>query len=161
MQKVCFDAKCAAEWAKSEREKAERKELRQRKDKIKSRSEWIKEAQAAFNAYIRVRDHDLPCISCQRHHTGQYHAGHFRTVKAAPQLRFNTKNCHKQCMPCNAHLSGNITEYRINLVKRIGVDNVEWIERNQGEARYSSDYAKRVKRIFRKKERLYKRLFRD
>lgn len=161
MQKCCANPKCALEQGKIDRSKRERIELKRRKEKIKSRSEWLREAQAAFNAYVRIRDQDLPCISCQRHHKGQYHAGHFRTVKAAPQLRFNLKNCHKQCMPCNAHLSGNITEYRINLVKRIGVDNVEWIECNQDEARYSIEYAKRLKRIFNKRTRLYKKLFRD
>jgi hypothetical protein len=31
-------------------------------------------------------------------------------------------------MPCNAHLSGNQVNYRIELINRIGLDKVEWLE---------------------------------
>ncbi len=92
------------------------------------RAKQLKIAQKEFNAFIRYRDKDDPCISCGRHHTGQYHAGHYRSVGAAPQLRFNQFNNNKQCAPCNNHKSGNAIEYRINLVKKIGLDKVEWIE---------------------------------
>ena len=96
------------------------------------RSFHLKEAQKAFNKYIRARDtaSGLPCVSCGRHHNGQYHAGHYRTTAAQSALRFNEINCHLQCMPCNAHKSGNITEYRIELIKRIGLELVEWLERD-------------------------------
>ncbi len=109
-------------------DKAERAEIRQAKERIKSRGDHLKDAQAAFNAWIRERDAPLPCISCGRHHEGQYHAGHYRTTAAAPELRFEPLNVHKQCAPCNNHMSGNIVEYRINLVKKIGVEAVEWLE---------------------------------
>lgn len=66
------------------------------------------------------RDRDLPCISCGRHHDGQYHAGHFRTTGASPELRFDEDNCHKQCSACNNHLSGNLTAYRPALIAKIG-----------------------------------------
>lgn len=109
-------------------DKAERAEIRQAKERIKSRGDHLKDAQTAFNAWIRERDAALPCISCGRHHEGQYHAGHYRTTAAAPELRFEPLNVHKQCAPCNNHMSGNIVEYRINLVKKIGAEAVEWLE---------------------------------
>lgn len=157
MQFVC-GTKCAVEYAQIKRYKDEKKKISKRKEELKTLSEWLKEAQSALNAFVRVRDHELPCISCQRHHQGQYHAGHYRTTKAASQLRFNLFGVNKQCQPCNSHLSGNITEYRINLVKKIGVERVEWLETNNDQRRYSVEYAKRVKKIFSKRARLYKKL---
>ena len=98
---------------------------RKRELKANDRPFRTKEAQKAFNAYIRKRDEKEPCISCQRHHSGQYHAGHFKTTAARPDLRFNEDNCHKQCAPCNNHLSGNVGEYIVHLINKIGQDRFD------------------------------------
>jgi hypothetical protein len=121
------------------------------------RSGLAKKAQAAFNSFIRERDKDLACISCGRHHQGQYHAGHYRSVGAAKQLRFNEINCHKQCAPCNNHKSGNITEYRINLIKKIGVDNTEALENNNEVKRYSVVEYKEIAELYKLKLRELKK----
>jgi hypothetical protein len=133
------------------RERQHKAETKSRKDKIKTKTEWLTEAQAAVNAYVRLRDADKPCISCQRYHTGQYHAGHYRTVKAAPQHRYNVLQIRKQCSVCNLHLSGNITEYRINLVRLIGAERVERIEHENNSRRYEVDYLKRLRSVFKKR----------
>ena len=122
-----------------------RKTIRLQKEKLKTRSEHAKETQAAFNEYIRLRDIHLPCISCGRYHDGQYHAGHYRTVGAHPELRFEELNVHKQCSVCNNHKSGNIVEYRINLAKKIGLDKLEWLEGNHEQKRYSVEELKAIK----------------
>lgn len=114
--------------ARKRKEAKERQEHRQRKEAVKTRSEWLKQAQTVFNQYVRMRDKDLPCISCQRHHQGQYHAGHYLTVGARPELRFNPLNVWRQCSACNLHLSGNLINYRINLIKKIGLAEVEKLE---------------------------------
>lgn len=106
----------------------ERSEIKIRKEKLKSRSDHMKDTQTAFNAWIRERDGALPCVSCGRHHEGKYDAGHYRTVGSNPALRFEPLNCHRQCSPCNTQLSGNIVNYRIELVRRIGITSVEWLE---------------------------------
>ncbi|KAA8689584.1 recombination protein NinG [Pseudomonas caricapapayae] len=106
----------------------ERAEIKVRKEKLKSRSDHMKDTQQAFNEWVRHRDASLPCVSCGRHHEGKYDAGHYRTVGSNPALRFEPLNCHKQCVPCNQHKSGNVIEYRIELVRRIGIVNVEWLE---------------------------------
>lgn len=106
--------------AKKDEEKADRKRLAEKKQHVKPTSYFIKQAQQAFNEFIRYRDRELPCISCGRHHEGQYHAGHFRTTGANPELRFNEDNCHRQCAPCNNHLSGNLIAYRPSLIEKIG-----------------------------------------
>lgn len=108
-------------------------------------------AQAAFNAYIRFRDSELCCISCGRHHTGQYHAGHYRSRGAHPELRFEELNCHKQCSPCNNHLSGNISNYRPALIDKIGVDNVEWIEGPHEPKKYTCTELKEIELLYKRK----------
>ena len=95
---------------------------------IKPRAKLIAEAQAAVNRYVRLRDAALPCISCQRHHAGKWNAGHYRSTAAAPELRFDLDNLHKQCEPCNTHLSGNLIRYRVGLLDRIGADRLAAIE---------------------------------
>jgi hypothetical protein len=157
MQVSC-SVDCAIGIAKKKRVKSDKvalstkkRELIAAKQAIKSRSDWMKEAQQAFNAWIRERDKDLPCISCQRHHTGQYHAGHYRTTKAAPELRFNENNVNKQCSVCNNHLSGNILEYRINLIRKIGIELVEWLEGAHQPKKYTIDDLKAIKSEYKEK----------
>jgi hypothetical protein len=93
-----------------------------------SRADWLKKAQQVFNAYIRERDRNDPCVSCQSVSASQFHASHYRSVGACPSLRFEPSNAHKSCQKCNTHLSGNLIEYRINLVRKIGADAVNWLE---------------------------------
>lgn len=134
MQSVCSPACAAAAVEKQRAQKEararrdERKSLREALEKAKTRGQHLKELQAAFNAWIRARDAGKPCISCGRHHQGQLHAGHYRSVGSEPALRFEPDNCHLQCQPCNTHLSGNLIAYRVNLIKKIGLERVEWLE---------------------------------
>lgn len=120
---------CAQALAEGVRQAQERKQDRARKQALKTRQEWLREAQKAFNQYIRMRDHDQPCISCGRFHDGAYDAGHYRSVGAQPALRFDEENVHKQCVPCNQHKGGNIIEYRIRLIQKIGQAAVDWLEK--------------------------------
>ena len=150
LQSVC-GFKCAIAVAKKTREVKEKKEYRETKEKLKSRSEWIKEAQVIFNQYIRLRDEKEPCISCGRFHEGQYHAGHYLTTGAHPELRFNELNVHKQCAPCNNHLSGNIIKYRQNLITKIGMQEVSWLEGKHEPLKLTINDAKEIKSIYRKK----------
>ena len=149
---ITCSAECAESFAVSKRGKAakvvaikERRADEVKLDKLKSRSQHAKEAQTAFNAWVRVRDADQPCISCQRHHQGQYHAGHFLSTGARPELRFEALNVHKQCAPCNNHLSGNIVMYRLNLIAKIGPEFVAWLESHHEPKKYTIDQLKTIK----------------
>lgn len=148
LQYVCSPA-CAYKRVTKQRQKAEkqreRREHKEAKERIKTKSDWLREAQSAFNKYIRERDKEQPCISCGRFHDGQYHAGHYRTVGAHPELRFCEDNCHKQCAPCNNHKSGNIVEYRINLSERIGEDRLKWLEGPHAMPNWTIDDIKAIK----------------
>lgn len=136
---------CAAVHAEAVRKAQERKADSARRTALKTRQDWLREAQAAFNAFIRARDHDQPCISCGRFHDGSYDAGHYRSVGAAPALRFDEANVHKQCVPCNQHKGGNVVEYRIRLVEKIGRVAVEWLEREPPPAKYTIEDAQKIK----------------
>jgi len=148
-QVVC-SWQCASVFTAKEKEKRDRKEYREKKESLKTRSEWLKEAQVVFNRFIRMRDAHLPCVSCGQHRN-TYDAGHYRSVGAAPQLRFNEDNVHKQCVYCNQHKSGNAIDYRINLVKRIGQDKVEYLESCNDPVKYTIEDAKEIKRLYNEK----------
>lgn len=138
----CIDAYAEAEEAKAKRKaekqaraaaKVERAETRRRKEAIKTIPELIKEAQHAFNAYIRERDREQPCICCGVHLGsgevgGAYDAGHYRSVGSASHLRFNEENCHAQRKQCNRYGAGRAVDYRIGLIRRIGLGKVEALE---------------------------------
>lgn len=150
IQKWCSPA-CGYAISQEVKEKEFKKETVRRKKALKSRSDWLKEAQTAFNAFIRERDMDLPCISCGRFHDGQYHAGHYKSVGANPELRFNEDNCHKQCAPCNNHLSGNIANYRPNLILKIGQTALDSIEGENALQKLTIEQIKDIKSEYKKK----------
>ena len=110
--------------------KADRKRLRETKEKIKSLRDHIQDAQRIFNTWIRNRDKHKPCISCDKPLTGKFDAGHYLSAGGNSALRFHENNCHGQCVQCNQHLSANLINYRIGLIKRIGADKVEFLECN-------------------------------
>lgn len=147
LQRTCSPA-CAIEDGKKQQEREFKKETKQLKEKVKSRSEWMREAQSAFNRWVRARDADDPCISCGRYHQGQYHAGHYMSVGAHPELRFIPYNNHKQDAPCNTHLSGNLIEYRKRLIVKVGIEVVEWLEGPHPQRKYSIEDLKEIKQGF-------------
>ena len=162
-QAVCSPA-CAAIDAPRHMEKArkaiaqrDRREIQVRKEKLKSRADHLREAQAAFNEWIRLRDADRPCVSCGRHHEGQYHAGHYRSVGANPELRFEPLNVWKQCAPCNTHLSGNLVNYRLSLLQLIGPEKVDWLEGPHPACKHTVEEIKTIKAEYRAKTRELKK----
>ena len=121
------NSKRLAEKAKAKRSSEFIKETRDRKRKLKTLSEYKKELQSIFNKWIRLRDDGSRCISCDGM-PKKKNAGHYRSVGSAPELRYEPLNCHLQCEHCNTHLSGNLINYRIGLIKKIGIESVEWLE---------------------------------
>lgn len=142
---VACSVECAYKVARINGTKAKAAKYRSDKKRMKSRADWLKEAQAAVNRYVRLRDAGKPCISCGRHHQGQYHAGHYRSVGSSPELRFELLNINSQCAPCNNHLSGNIVEYRKGLIEKIGVKMVEWLEGPHAAAKYTIEQLEEIK----------------
>ncbi|MFS7357606.1 recombination protein NinG [Rahnella inusitata] len=136
----------------------ERRSLKIRKLAVKPLSYFAKQAQTEFNAFIRERDADLPCISCGRFHDGQYHAGHYRTVGANPELRFNEDNCHRQCAPCNNHLSGNIENYTPAIRAKIGEQAYQLLMGAHEPQRYRREDFERIRDEYKAKRKALKQL---
>lgn len=144
-------ARQLAEKQKRKEAKEERLSIRERKDRLKNRTKWLSEAQDIFNAFIRKRDEELPCISCGRMNVIQWHAGHYKTRKAHPELRFDEANVHKQCSQCNDHDSGNISAYKPNLIKKIGIEEVERLDNSSELHKYTIDEIKSIKATYKAK----------
>ncbi len=157
MQVVC-GPQCASAYAWREKTKAEvvaaredRKAVRLKLEKLKTKSDHAREAQSAFNAFIRARDKDEPCISCNRLHQGQWHAGHYRSVGSHPELRYSELNVHKQCAPCNNHKAGNVVEYRLNLLEKIGSKALAWLEGPHDPQKYTVEELQQIKATYKQK----------
>ncbi|WP_085731220.1 MULTISPECIES: recombination protein NinG [unclassified Pseudomonas] len=162
---------CAVVIARDKQEKKrkslasiERREIKVRKEKLKSRAYHLREAQAAVNEYVRLRDAHLPCISCDSMPSdsdlitgSRWDAGHYRSVGACPELRFEPLNIHRQCVKCNRNLSGNAVEYRIRLVLRIGAETLAWLEGPHEPRKYTVEEIKTIKAEYRAKNRALKK----
>lgn len=138
---------------KKKAEKEFRAETKHRKDGLKPLYHWLKLTQVSVNAYILVRDKDKPCVSCGAYDVEEFHAGHYLSVGGHPSLRFETLNLAKQCSKCNTHLSGNQTNYRIELVNRIGEDKVLWLEGPHKAKHYTRDQLKEIRVEYNRKTR--------
>ncbi len=127
-QKEAAARKKAKEHKKSKNDVVDFKQFVFKNSERKQKAAALVTAQNNFNRYIRMRDLGQPCISCQRHYVGKWNAGHYKSVGANLELRFEPLNCHLQCEPCNTSLSGNIIEYRKNLLLKIGGEKLAWLE---------------------------------
>ncbi len=159
-QKVCGEIACAVEWGqlesarqKARAERAAARETKARLEKLKTRSAWMKEAQVAFNAFIRARDKDKPCICCglplvveaDALTGGGFDCGHYRSTGSAPHLRFDERNAHGQRKQCNRWGSGRAVDYRLGLIARIGREAVEALEADQTSRKYTSSELQAIK----------------
>ena len=158
MMHKCCGAECAQIFAVAERKRLDAKQTHERKQALKTRSEWLKEAQAAFNAFCRERDKGHQCISCGaslRYEAigGGYDCGHYRSVGSAPHLRFHEDNAHGQCKKCNRYGSGMAVDYRLYLIARIGLARVEALEADQEPRKWSVDELIAIRDTYRAKLR--------
>lgn len=141
---------------------AGRRDIKVRKEALKSRGDHMREAQQAFNEYIRTRDQAAGhfCISSGKPldwSGNAVDAGHYRSVGSAPHLRFDERNCHAQSKQDNRFLSGNAVDYRIGLIARIGQEAVDALESDQSVRKYTVDEIKAIKAAYRAKTRELKR----
>jgi hypothetical protein len=157
MQPCCDNMECKASYAirhieatrKRRRmqemnvQKADRKVIKLKLDAIKPRGKLIAEADRAFCAYIRFRDQlaGYLCISSGKPldwSGNNVDAGHYRSRGSAPHLRYDERNCHAQSKHDNRYISGNAVDYRIGLIARIGLAEVEALEADQKPRKYSN-----------------------
>ena len=159
LQPFCFKEECIKKHNQITKEKKQKKAKKEFKENDKST--LLKLAQTIVNKYVRLRDLNKPCISCEHIGKRQIHAGHYRPMGNNQQLRFYTLNIFAQCSICNNYLSGNLANYRLNLIKKLGLEKVELIESNQERGNYTVEYLQRLIKVFRKKIKLYEKKFRS
>ncbi|POT89111.1 recombination protein NinG [Enterobacter cloacae complex sp. ECNIH14] len=158
-EKVKAEAKRIRDKHVAEKEGRQRRQAK--RESFKTKAQWDKEAQSAFNRYIRMRDEGKECVSCGNPLIGKSNyltgsaidASHYRSRGAASHLKFNVFNVHSACTRCNRQLSGNAVEYRIRLIERIGQERVERLESDNEPRRFDIPYLQRIKSIFTRKAR--------
>jgi len=161
---------CIGPWADAQAEKAKRAEakkaraaakverasIRARKEAIKTLPALKAEAQQAFNAYIRARDADKPCICCGLPLSagdvgGSFDCGHYRSVGSAQHLRYDELNAHGQRKQCNRWGAGRAVDYRIGLVARIGLEAVEALESDNDPRKWTREELIAIRDAYRAK----------
>lgn len=138
--------------------KVERKDIKARKQKLKTRRDYINEAQRAFNAFIRERDKTKECICCGLSLCGEssatggnFDCGHYRSVGSASHLRFDERNAHGQRKQCNRYGAGRAVDYRIGLISRIGLEAVEALEADQEPRKHTIEELVAIRDTYRAK----------
>lgn len=162
---ACIEAYAEAEEAKAKRKaekqaraaaKVDRAETRRRKEAIKTIPDYIKEAQVAFNAYIRERDRAKPCICCGQplgagEVGGAFDCGHYRSTGSASHLRFDERNAHAQRKVCNRWGAGRAVDYRLGLVQRIGLEAVVALESSNTPHKWTADELRGIRDHYKQK----------
>ena len=135
------------------RNKEAKASLRVRRNNLKTLTEYCDELQILVNKYVRLRDVNEGCISCDKdkYWSGQWHCSHYIPRGVSSFLRFNLWNMHKSCSVCNNYKSGNIGDYTPRLIEKIGQEKYDWIIANKYTlSSFDIDYIIRAKKIVRK-----------
>ena len=119
---------CAIKHARNLEAKKADKKVKEMKKGLLTHSDYIQLLQKVFNTYIRLRDKDLPCISCDCDMTNRKGDASHYIPTTYQYLRFNELNVHLSCVTCNRYKHGNIHEYRPRLIAKIGLKAVEELE---------------------------------
>ena len=125
------------------------KRVKEYKGNIQKLSDIEAVAKAVFQKWVRIRDENLPCISCGKE-VATWNGGHFKKSEIYSGVIFNELNVNKQCVYCNQHLHGNEAAYRMGLVKRYGSLAVEGLEELANETRQYKYTKEELKEIIRK-----------
>jgi hypothetical protein len=147
---MCIDA-----WVQEATIKNWQKKKKQMQAELETVQDLVKAAQLVFNKYIRERDKDELCISCKSI-PKKVNAGHFWNANNHWNVRFDEDNVHVQCERCNSYLSGNLLEYRTNLLTKIGAERFNQLE---ARARVTRKFTKdELKELIKKYKEKYKQL---
>lgn len=125
--------------------KADRKDRQEKLAKFKRKADHVADCQKAFNAWVRFRDRDLPCICCGRRAGagsltgGAWDAGHYLSRGSHPHLRFDERNVFAQLKGCNRPGGTTAASFRAGVIARIGLAAVEALEADQTARHYTVD----------------------
>ena len=116
LQKNCFEPNCVTDWINETKQKQWTKKKAKLKAELMTVQDYVKLAQQVFNKFIRLRDAEKNCISCQKTlKVGNIDAGHMWSAGGHSNLRFNEYNVNSQCSrPCNKDKAGDINNIPYN-----------------------------------------------
>lgn len=150
-QKYCFKKECTNVWIESEKEKQWKKKKAKLKQDLMTVQDYVKITQQVFNKYIRQRDKGNKCISCNKKPLKE-NAGHFFNANNHWNVRFDEYNVHLQCEHCNTFLSGNLINYRENLIKKIGTEEYDkLVDRAKVTRKFTVEELKEIINIYKNK----------
>ncbi len=161
-QIACMDcAVSVGAWLKASKDRAaakdDKRQTRAQLEALKTIPDLKKEAQAAFNRWVRARDAKQPCISCGAQppdlsglHAGR-DCGHYRSTGAADHLRYTPDNAAGQCVSCNQHKAGNVVAYRLGLIARIGQARLEALENDSTPIKWTREQLREIRDTYRAK----------
>ena len=154
-QKYCFNKMCVDAWIQEAKVKDWKKTKAKMKAELMTLQDYIKLAQITFNKYIRLRDKGNVCISCQKIPKKE-NAGHFYNANNHYNVRFDENNVHLQCEHCNTFLSGNLINYRENLLKKIGAEEFNVLEgKSKVTRKFTKEELKEIIETYKKKIKEY------
>jgi len=185
-QAVCGEIECAIAHGKSDKgqetaRKAladiDRRDIKVRKEALKSRADHLKDAEKAVRDYRRTYELSIGsgCISCGDSQEsilaaqgwkvgGAFDGGHFMGKGARPELRLEPTNIWLQCKACNSgsymHARKGYTVsqgFRTGLISRIGLEAVEALEADHEPRKYTTDELKAITAEYRAKTRELRR----
>lgn len=150
---------------KANAEKKKKQDWADKKVSIKGMTHQNKLTQIDVNKYVRLRDkyNKRACISCgspidyvTRVRGGTHDAGHYKTVKAHTELRFNTANINAECKFCNNHDDEHLIGMRLNIVDRYGQARLDWLDGPHKIPHRTVDWHIRYRRILKKRMKRYR-----
>lgn len=164
LQSVC-GPKCAQDLIEQRKAKdaakvakAERQEVRERKEKAKRPRTLKAEAQAAINAYRRISDilAGYGCIDCgepfePQRPGGSVDAGHYLSRGSHPHLAFVEMNINAQRKNCNKPGGTTAAAHRLGMIARYGLAAVEALEADTTPRRYRDDDYRAIRDTYRAK----------
>lgn len=156
---------------------AGRREIKVRKEALKSRADHMKDAEKAVRDYRRTYELSIGsgCISCGESQEsilhaqgwktgGAFDAGHFMGKGARPELRLVPSNIWLQCKSCNAGSSkfarkGQTVSqgFRTGLIARIGLEAVEALEADHTPRKETIEQLKAITAEYRAKTKELKK----
>jgi hypothetical protein len=155
LQKYCFKDACVRVFVEEAKVKTWKKTKAKMKDDLMTLQDYLKIAQQIFNKYIRLRDKGNVCISCGKPPKKE-NAGHYLNANNHYNVRFDERNVNLQCEHCNTFLSGNLINYRANLIKKIGEDELTKLEAEANKTRkFTIQELKEIIETYKKKVKEY------
>lgn len=123
--------------------------------------------QRVFNELVRLLDVDRSCIVHGYYSCGQksgWSAGHYLTVASHPQLRFDLRNCFRQCLSSNkgdakwlANNASIRTQFERGIEVLHGADLLAWLKGHHPAKHYTCAELADMRAAFRAEIRRIKR----